>query len=128
MDKNQHSVVPLKRDRLGRVTTTAAQREEVLDAFERSGLKGREFAELAGVNYQTFAGWRWARSKQRQAMGEPPGAKTLFVEAVMGVTASSRSLSEALEVEMPGGVRLRILTPQHAVLAGHLLNSLRTPC
>ena len=59
MDRKPHSIVALKRDRRRRVTTTAAQREEVLDAFERSGLKGREFAELAGVEPPLSPGFRW---------------------------------------------------------------------
>jgi RHS repeat-associated protein len=46
--------VILKRDVLGRVTVTPARREELLDAFERSGLKGQPFANLVGVNYQPF--------------------------------------------------------------------------
>jgi hypothetical protein len=40
-----------KRDCLGRVTVSAQQRESILDAFERSGLKGKPFAKLVGVNY-----------------------------------------------------------------------------
>ena len=47
--------VVLKTDALGRVKMTAAQRERVLDEFERSGLSGAKFAKLAGIKYQTFA-------------------------------------------------------------------------
>ena len=44
---------PLKRDVLGRVTAIKAQRKALLDEFERSGLKGKPSARVAGVNYQT---------------------------------------------------------------------------
>lgn len=55
----------LKRDVLGRVTVTPARREELLDEFERSGLKGQPFSKLVGVNYQTFASWVQKRRRQR---------------------------------------------------------------
>lgn len=47
----------LKRDALGRVIVTRAQREALLEEFERSELKGLPFARMAGGNYQTFASW-----------------------------------------------------------------------
>ena len=47
----------LKTDGLGRVRTPAAQREALLDAFERSGLSGMKFAALHGVKYPSFANW-----------------------------------------------------------------------
>lgn len=55
----------LKRDVLGRVTVTPAQREMILEEFERCGLKGLPFARLAGVNYGTFASWVQKRRRAR---------------------------------------------------------------
>jgi len=55
----------LKRDVLGRVTIPKAQREALLDEFERSGLKGKPFARLVGVNYQSFACWIQKRRRER---------------------------------------------------------------
>ena len=57
----------LKRDVLGRVTIPKAQREALLNEFERSGLKGKPFARLVGVNYQSFASWI---QKRRRARGD----------------------------------------------------------
>ncbi len=45
--------VVLKQDVLGRVKTPKARREQLLDEFERSGLPGLKFAELAGIKYPT---------------------------------------------------------------------------
>jgi hypothetical protein len=45
----------LKRDVLGRITITKAQREALLDSFERSGSMGKPYAKLVGLNYQTLA-------------------------------------------------------------------------
>ena len=47
----------LKTDGLGRVRTSLAQREALLDAFERSGLSGMQFAALHGLKYPSFANW-----------------------------------------------------------------------
>lgn len=52
---------PLKTDAVGRVRTPAAKRAEILEAFERSGVSGVEFAALVGVKYPTFAAWVQAR-------------------------------------------------------------------
>jgi hypothetical protein len=60
----------LKRDVLGRVTVTPARREELLDEFERSGLKRQPFSKLVGLNYQTFASW--VQKRRRQRGGYPP--------------------------------------------------------
>ena len=59
------STTIFKRDVLGRVTIPKAQREALLDEFERSGLKGKPFAKLVGVNYQTFAVWIQNRRRAR---------------------------------------------------------------
>ena len=47
----------LKTDVIGRLRTPLARREQLLDEFEKSGLSGQEFAELAGIKYSTFATW-----------------------------------------------------------------------
>src|SRR5512143_3228332 len=55
----------LKTDTKGRVQTPPERREKLLDEFERSGLSGSKFAELAGIKYQTFACWAARRRKRR---------------------------------------------------------------
>lgn len=59
----------LKRDVLGHATIPKAQREALLDEFERRGFKGKPFARLVGVNYQSFASWI---QKRRRASGDYP--------------------------------------------------------
>lgn len=46
--------VVLKADVVGRVRRSRAQREQLLNEFDRSCLSGPQFAALAGVKYQTF--------------------------------------------------------------------------
>ncbi len=77
----------LKTDTRGRVRTPVAQREGLLDAFERSGLSGMKFAALHGVKYPSFAGWVQKRKRRRQldSMGlAAAGAATASREADSG--------------------------------------------
>lgn len=113
----------LKRDALGRVRTPAAKRGEILDEFERSGVSGAEFAELAGIKYQTFASWVQERRRQRGAQGRrapaKPAARVRFLEAVVEKAGPSSSVT--LEVELPGGARLRITDAGQVPLAVQLV-------
>jgi hypothetical protein len=125
----------LKTDALGRVTITREKRDELLDAFDRSGLKGAQFARLAGVNYGTFASWVQDR---RHARGEyeferkPPARTTAQPLRLMEATLAQPSPASApvtpFEVLLPGGAKLLIADSSHIALAAQLLNSLRAPC
>ena len=145
--------IPLKRDVLGRVTTPKAQREVLLDEFERSGMKGKPFAKLVGVNYQTFAVWI---QKRRRARGDyqaiafaakanaarqlPVSASPLrLLEAVLTPSVNAvatdtqaatdtASAAPALEVMLGGGAKLLIADARQVALAAQLINSLRVPC
>ena len=57
--------VILKTDRRGRLRTSMAQREALLDAYERSGLSGMKFAALHGVKYPSFANLVQQRKPRR---------------------------------------------------------------
>jgi hypothetical protein len=59
----------LKPDAKGRVHTPNAPQDSLLDEFERSGLSGPKFAQLAGVSYQTFATWRQRQQKRAELVG-----------------------------------------------------------
>ncbi len=57
----------IKADGKGRVRMTADQREKLLEEFERSGISGPQFSAVAGVKYQTLAGWARKRRHEGQA-------------------------------------------------------------
>ena len=50
---NKEAIV-LKSDEAGRVQTLVSRQAELVREFERIGLSGPRFGELAGVNYQTL--------------------------------------------------------------------------
>src|SRR5215204_860588 len=86
-------------DSRGRVRVPPERREALLDEFERSGLSGVKFAQIAGVKYPTFALWAQKRRKARQlaAAEGASGQSMRFAEAVVdrstGVTIGTAGLS-----------------------------------
>ena len=126
--------VILKQDVLGRVKTPQARREQLLDEFERSGLPGLKFAELAGIKYQTFATWAQKRRRQRgdYAAGKITAAKksVQWLEAVLapppGAVVKTGGLS--LVLHLPGGARVEISDAKQVELAAALVRSLQKPC
>jgi hypothetical protein len=61
----------LQSDTRGRMRTSAPRREALLEEFDRSGLSGKQFAELTGLKYQTFATWLQKRRRQGQSSSKP---------------------------------------------------------
>lgn len=126
----------LKSDVMGRVRTPPDRREALLDEFERSGLTGQKFATLVGVKYQTFASWIQKRRKVRGGRWQaevvaPEVGVSKSVQWLEAVTEPSRLEAKALQVELPGGARVRIEDVGQAVLAARLLQELATverPC
>jgi hypothetical protein len=117
----------LKQDRRGRVRVSRERRESVLDEFERSGLSGAKFARLAGINYQTFAGWVQRRKLSRREVDgsvAPPmvtGAGTVrLFEAVLADGRSSLGRG-VLQVELVGGSRVIIESPAQLPLVAELV-------
>ncbi|HTR41475.1 MAG TPA: hypothetical protein VMH87_07645 [Pseudomonadales bacterium] len=118
--------VVLKADKLGRVQTPAARREQVLDEFERSGLSGKKFAALVGIKYPTLATWA---SKRRRERGMPPVVKrSKSVRWLEAVVEPNRGDKSPLVLELPGGAKIEIKDAQQATLAGALLRTLAKSC
>lgn len=129
----------LKTDVLGRVRTPVEQREALLEEFERSGVSGKKFAVLVGVNYQTFASWV---QKRRKAFGQYPsvtkkpaamrGPEALrLIEAVIegGSPKVAGMGGKPLCVQLPGGAWVEVHDARQAMLAADLLRALTArPC
>ncbi len=124
----------LKADLLGRVRTPLARRAALLEEFERSGVSGKKFAALVGVNYQTFASWV---QKRRKARGQYPSATKKpavlrgpealrLIEAVIegGRVREEDACAGPMCVQLPGGARVEVHDARQAVLAGELLRAL----
>ena len=127
----------LNNDARGRVLTPPAQREALLDAFEaQSKLSAPAFARERGINYQTFAGWRQRRAKQRKleqvALSTVPQIDSLNLTEVVIATPESvcnsntvnTSCNEGLPVEPLGNSRMVLRTPDQITLAAELIRAL----
>ena len=125
--------VVLKADTLGRVKLTAVQRERVLDEFERSGLSGAKFAQLAGIKYQTFATWAQRRRRQREAeagqVPSTPAGPVKWLEAVIGEVPNSVSQTgHAVVLRWPGGASVELQHSGQISMAAALVRALAQPC
>jgi transposase len=115
----------LKTDVLGRVRMSVQRREAILDEFEKSGVAGAPFAKMIGVNYQTFASWIQKRRKARgqyrclPAVKKAPALK--FAEVVVAAESSGKT---TLTVELPGGARVKVESPEQMELMCRLLTRL----
>jgi transposase-like protein len=72
----------------GRLRYTPAQRGELLEAFDRSGLSAMAFSRQHGVSYQTFIAWLRKRRQSGEAL--PPGVPA-FAEVMNGVSEWGQS-------------------------------------
>lgn len=115
----------LKADARGRVRTSVARRESLLEEFGRSGLSGPRFAGLAGIKYSTFAAWVARRRKAAvTSTPVPPPGAVRWLEAV----AAPMIQPTVMVLQLPGGVRVEVADEQQAVLAARLVQALAQPC
>jgi transposase-like protein len=97
--------------------TDAAQRAQLLAAFDRSGLSVADFARQHGVHYTTFCAWRQRRDQNK--------ASPAFVQVELAPPRPPPEL--VLEV---GAARLRLVSVAQLPLAARLLQMLQEgqPC
>ena len=124
----------IKTDDLGRVRTPPERREQLLDEFERSGLSGAKFSELAGIKYPTFAAWVARRRKERGvAHTSVPAANPVrWLEAVVTEARQPHSsLTGFVKLRLPNGVCLELNDLTQVTLAAALVQALTkvpAPC
>lgn len=128
-----HSARPtiLRQDTRGRIRFSREHKAAILAEFTQSGMTGIAFAAHVGVKYPTFAGWlrheRIKRGSNKSTARRPAASQSTpsfqFVEAESAVP----DLHGLLELELPGGVVVRIRAPSQVPLVAQLIKSLR-PC
>jgi transposase-like protein len=112
--------LPVTMDTKGRVRTSKEQRRVILAEFERSGVSATQFAQRTGLKYSTLAAWvqRYRRTKRLKSP----------VRLLEAMVASPAPLNPALQVQLPGGVRLEIREASQVPLAAALVRALEKPC
>ena len=114
----------LRLDTRGRVRTGRERREMLLAEFDRSGVSGARFARMAGINYQTFCGWRHVR---RRESARKPSSKQPNHVKWLEATVTSPALpvpAEPLRVQLPGGAWMDLASPEQLRTAAQLLREL----
>lgn len=109
----------IKSDRIGRARYTREYKDEVLAAYESSGMSGPAFAEHCGLKYPTFATWAATRRREKDgpADGAGPGR---FVLAEIGAAPGAGTL----QVTLPGGAVAELGSPSQAGLLAALIRAL----
>ena len=118
----------LKTDSRGRVRTTAARRERLLNEFEKSKLSGQKFAQLTGLKYSTFAVWVQKRRRRRQALPSAgASAKSATVEWLETVIDQAQAAplpkTSALLIRLPSGAAVELAHLSQVSLAAALLRA-----
>jgi hypothetical protein len=119
----------LKQDSLGRVRTPLGKRQEILAAFDGSGMSAARFAAMVGLNYSTFCSWVQERNQNQGkdsvltgAAGKP---QVQWIEAEIACGAKPRCAGDGMELELlGGGARLRIRDERDARLAAVVLRAM----
>jgi len=115
----------IKTDCLGRIRVSPEHRKKILDAFEASSMSGQKFAEHSGVKYQTFASWVQKRKRERnEYSSEVAIAPSALIGTLAEIELQPSEESSAISVELPGGARLTLSTPEQTALAAALINKL----
>lgn len=102
----------------GRYLFSADQRGALLEAYDRSSMSGREFAQHHGVKESTFTYWLWKRQKKKT----PPSADPKSYPLVEVSVAPPKS--SGLEVILPSGAKVQVNEEHQIPLLKTLLKEL----
>ena len=103
---------------LVRKHSTPAQREKILQTYQRSQLSQKEFAAQAGIGLSTLAAWL------RKAAVKKEGG---FSFVAMPNLLSAAPVAPAYRLQWPGGLSLEVRSGFSAQELGALLQLLPTP-
>jgi transposase-like protein len=113
----------VKTDARGRIRYTAERREAIVAEFGRSGLSAVKFASLAGVKYQTLAGWI-ARAKK--AASHNTRAPVRWVEAVVDSPVLGGKPGQApVVVHLTGNMKVELASETQVELVVRLIRGLQ---
>jgi len=111
----------IKSDRTGRSRYTQEYKNEVVNAYEASGMSGPAFAEHCGLKYPTFASWVAKRRRGEGADASPGSAPDRFLLAEI---ASDSADGGTIQVTLPGGATATLEDACQASLLAELIKAL----
>jgi transposase-like protein len=93
-------LIEKKREERGRKITPRDEREELVRAYQQSGLTQKAFARREGIKFATFVSWLQEVRRREEV------PKVSFAEVTAPVAALSAPAA-TLEVELPDGTFIR---------------------
>lgn len=109
----------IKSDRSGRTRYNQSYKDEVIAAYQQSGMSAAAFAMHCGVKYPTLASWV-AKAKNpvgKRASGDGGGQH--FILAEIGCDQADVTL----KLELPGGVIVHVSSSRQLGLLAELLKA-----
>lgn len=116
-DEGSTSII--KSDRTGRRRYTQEYKNEVLAAYESSGMSGPAFAEHCGLKYPTFASWVSKRRREKNRDSAPANAQKFVLAEFAGASGP-----EGIAIELPGGAIARLADSGQVKLLAALIKAL----
>ena len=109
--------------------TPLAKRQEILAAFDGSGMSAARFAAMVGINYSTFCSWVQERNQKQGKDSVLTGAaakpQVQWIEAEIACGAKQHCAGNGMEIELlGGGARLRVRDERDAELAAVVLRAM----
>jgi hypothetical protein len=96
----------IRADVLGRMRTSSARRESLLNEFEKSGLSAKKFAELSGIKYQTLATWLQKRRQQGQTPVKAANTVKWLEAVVQEAQGPATRTASVVMLRLPGGAQI----------------------
>jgi hypothetical protein len=97
-----------------------------VERWKDSGLSAAEFATEIGVTPKALSWWKWqlGKGEKRKATQRRPRARKVALSPMTFVEMSAPARSDALELVLPGGVRILVRTPVDSDALGRVLDVL----
>lgn len=109
----------IKSDRAGRARYSQAYKDEVVAAYQQSGMSAAAFAAHCGVKYPTLASWV-AKTKAPNGRSDTIDGGQRFILAEIGCGQADMPL----KLELPSGVIVHVSSSQQLGLLADLLKTL----
>ena len=97
-----------------------------VERWKDSGLSAGQFASEIGVSAKALSWWKWqlSRGERRKPAQRQRKTRRIALSPMTFVEMSAPARSDALEIVLPSGVRLRIPAPVDSDALGQVLDVL----
>ena len=116
--------VIVRRDRLGRITLSKENIENLLKLYDASHESAQSFAKKHGIKYPTLAHWIQQRRRKRPINKEAQSSQS--IPTTFAVSEITLPVKEEIVIEMGPDIRIYFSSQNQMELVLELFESLRT--